>query len=424
MRWEGCKDGCFWTTVSPGTCAKAVCSHLSQHQHGVGCHGKPCGCDALHNCGKSYSQIFKLLKPLKISRMFIYQAIKHYKELWRVEDRAWSGCLKTVRAEAAIKTVQERIRWNLLWKQKIMSQKLNISTHSSCASSGMICTWERTSTQRDTYLILLWRRSDGQEENVSSSGTPRTGTKTSSSWTRKFSPSRSSIITRTRRFMLKRPLRCILRVQGGHHASDVMVWWEVSHQGVTHLHFCKKGVKLVSENIKRTCYKELWNILTWPSSVARNGSSSRTQFLPKRPRQLMSGCGETFWPSSAPENWLSGSADLKTLGNKLWAVLEDMVCRKHHNSLDSLRRSLVKTAAEIPWRRIVRWQQSGQSISGLSSRHRAAILSDIIINENLKLLQINYLAQKVDVLFNFPSRAHCTWNRTYGKTMYIITFYA
>jgi len=53
------------------------------------------------------------------------------------------------------------------------------------------------------------------------------------------------------------------------------------------------------------------------------------------------------------------------------------------------------------------------------SRHRASILSDIIINENLKLLQINYLAQKVDVLFNFPSRSHCTCNRTYGKIMYM-----
>jgi hypothetical protein len=49
----------------------------------------------------------------------------------------------------------------------------------------------------------------------------------------------------------------VLKVQGGHHLSYVMVWWEVSHQGVTHLHFCKKGVKLASECIKRTCYKEL-----------------------------------------------------------------------------------------------------------------------------------------------------------------------
>jgi hypothetical protein len=98
--------------------------------------------------------------------------------------------------------------------------------------------------------------------------------KTSSSRMRNFSPARSSITTRTTRFRLKRPLRCILRVQGCYH---IVVWWEVSHQGVTHLHFRKKGVKLVSECIKRTCYDSL----TWPSSVVRNGSSSRTQFLTK-----------------------------------------------------------------------------------------------------------------------------------------------
>jgi len=48
------------------------------------------------------------------------------------------------------------------------------------------------------------------------------------------------------------------------------------------------------------------------------------------------------------ENWLSGSADLKTLVNKLWAVLEDTGCQKLHNILESLRRSLVKAAAEMP----------------------------------------------------------------------------
>jgi len=48
------------------------------------------------------------------------------------------------------------------------------------------------------------------------------------------------------------------------------------------------------------------------------------------------------------ENWLLGSADLKPPDNKLWALLEDMVCRNCHNSLESLRRSLLKAAAEIP----------------------------------------------------------------------------
>jgi len=35
--------------------------------------------------------------------------MKRYKELWGVEDRARSGRLKSVRAEAAIKTLRERI---------------------------------------------------------------------------------------------------------------------------------------------------------------------------------------------------------------------------------------------------------------------------------------------------------------------------
>jgi Ni,Fe-hydrogenase I cytochrome b subunit len=54
--------------------------------------------------------------------MFVCLAIRHYKELCRVEDRARSGHLKSVRAEAAINAVWEQIRQNLLWKQ-IMSQK-------------------------------------------------------------------------------------------------------------------------------------------------------------------------------------------------------------------------------------------------------------------------------------------------------------
>jgi len=60
--------------------------------------------------------------------MYIYWAVKHYEELWRIEDRAHSGHLKNLRAEAAIKTVWEQIHQNLLWKQKIMSRELNIST--------------------------------------------------------------------------------------------------------------------------------------------------------------------------------------------------------------------------------------------------------------------------------------------------------
>ena len=71
---------------------------------------------ALHKCGKLDSQIFELLKPLKISRNFIYRAIKRCKELWVAEDSARSGRPRCVRTKAAIKTVRERIRRNPLRK--------------------------------------------------------------------------------------------------------------------------------------------------------------------------------------------------------------------------------------------------------------------------------------------------------------------
>jgi len=37
----------------------------------------------------------------------------------------------------------------------------------------------------------------------------------------------------------------------------------------------------------------------------------------------------------------------------------------------------------------------------IASRHRAVILSDFVVNENLQLLEINYLALKVEVMLSF-----------------------
>ena len=285
------------------------------------------------------------------------------------------------------------------------------------ASSGMINTWERIATQRDISLLLLWRRSDGQS-------------RASPPLARRERTWKHSLRGRENlhhRGAVQPPEQQNLwsnvswgkgkRFEGAGRPSPsyVMVWWELSHQGVTHLHLCKKGVKLLSGCIKRTCYKKLWNFLTRPSSVVRNGSSSRTQFMPKRSRQLRTGCGGTFWPSSAPRIGFRG---MQT--SNPWTINCGLFWRTWHSeSITTAWRVwdlLWNQRHRSPWRRSVRREQSGRSISRLASRQRAAVLSDIIINKNRKLLQINYLARKVDVLFNFPSTSHCTCNRTYGKT--------
>jgi len=81
--------------------------------------------------------------------------------------------------------------------------------------------------------------------------------------------------------------------------------------------------------------------------VVRNGSSSRTQFCPKA-KTINEWLRKNFPAFNSAEDWPSGSPDLKTRDYELWAILEDMACQKRHNKLDSLKRSLVKSAAEIP----------------------------------------------------------------------------
>jgi len=111
---------------------------------------------ALHICGKSDSQIFKPLKPLKIYQNFVNRSIKCYKELCSVEDRARSGRLKSVRVEAAIKIVRgadtpksvletgshvpraehiNPIKSCLIGDHPHMTEHLRISTQSTRASS-------------------------------------------------------------------------------------------------------------------------------------------------------------------------------------------------------------------------------------------------------------------------------------------------
>jgi hypothetical protein len=114
MRQKGSKVGHFLTIDPSGTLPRQL-AHVSRSVNMEwGFKENHVAVTALHKYRKSDSQIFKLLKPLKISRDFIYQAIKRYKEFWGVEDRARSGRLKSVRTEAAIKTVQEWICRNLL----------------------------------------------------------------------------------------------------------------------------------------------------------------------------------------------------------------------------------------------------------------------------------------------------------------------
>ena len=183
--------------------------------------------------------------------------------------------------------------------------------------------------------------------------------------------------------MLKHLVRCILTVQGCHHPSYVMVCWQVSHQGVTHLHLCKKGVKLVSKCIKKTCYlvARLLDTLVKQLNMTLFSGQDWVFQQDSAPAQkhgrLRSGCRGMFQPllattighqgvqTSTPgtincglfwRTWLAQSV------TTTWTVWRDPSWKQQQRS---------------PWRRRVLRQQSGQRVSRFVSRQRAAILSGI-----------------------------------------------
>jgi len=100
--------------------------------------------------------------------------------------------------------------------------------------------------------------------------------------------------------MLKRLLRCVLRVQGGYHPSYVMVWWEVSHQGGDTSSFLQeKGetvVRVYQGDVLQGDVKQLNMTFFSGQEWVFQQDSVPVQ----KPGRVRSGGGGTFRPLSAP----------------------------------------------------------------------------------------------------------------------------
>jgi hypothetical protein len=268
--------------------------------------------------------------------MLIYRAIKYYKELWRVENRARSGCLKSVRAEAAIKTVRERINRNPFWKQNSCTERWTYGPNQVVPYQGR-STHESAPPLKRTHLYsccegnptdkskasLQWQAENGHENTLFTDEKIFTIEEQYNNQYNKIYP-QTSITLPTSLFGERRP-----------------IWrWRL-------FIFARKEWKLVPGCIQRMCYKEMWNLLTRLSSMVISGPSSRNQLCPQDQDDSGAAAGNVPAFISA-EDWPSGSPDLSPLDYKLWAALEVMACRKQHNNLDSLKRSLAQAAAQIP----------------------------------------------------------------------------
>jgi hypothetical protein len=135
-----------------------------------------------------------------------------------------------VRAEATSKTVQEQIRQNPLWKQKITSQKLNISfffndaatteiyTTAHLHSNGHLLTPALKEIRRTrANRLLQWHAENGHGNILFTD--------------EKIFTIKEQYNNQYNKIYAQTSLEVRSEGAGGHHPSYIMAWWGVSHRG-------------------------------------------------------------------------------------------------------------------------------------------------------------------------------------------------
>lgn len=295
--------------------------------------------------------IFRTLRPLGVTRNFVYRTVKLFEDTGGIIDRPKSGRPREVRTPQAIKAVKMRINRKPLRKQKILSREMGISV---CSISRII---------KHDLGLQAYKRHTGhlltvalkEQRKRKSKALRRQHAKNAH---RRILFTDEKIFTveesfnkqndRVYALSSRHASELVPKVQRGHHPASVMVWWGVAYDGVTKLHFCEKGVKTsakvyqtdVLEKVVKPLNTTLFANKPWifqQDSAPAHKAKTTQEWLKNNVPEFIS-----------VEQWPSGSPDLNPLDYKLWSVLEAMACSTRHPNIESLKRALIRAVDNFP----------------------------------------------------------------------------
>lgn len=283
--------------------------------------------------------------------MFVYRAIKLFDDTGDVKDRQRTGRARTVRTAEAIKAVKARIRRNPVRKQKILSREMGISQISMSRIIKQdlgLGAYKRHTGHLLTHALMEKRKEKSKRLLADYAGAEyrRILFTDEKNFTveEKFNKQNDRVYARSS----KEAAELVPRVQKGHHPASVMVWWGVSYEGVTEVHFCEKGVKTsarvyqesVLERVVKPLNQSLFQNKPWTfqqdSAPAHKAKTTQAWLTENVPRFI----SVDHWPSASP--------DLNPLDYKLWSILEEMVCTKRHPNMESLKINLKRAVDSFP----------------------------------------------------------------------------
>lgn len=301
----------------------------------------------LHKCNMEKGEIFRILRPLGITRNFVYRTVKLFEDTGGVRDRQRSGRPRTVRTPSAIKAVQSRIRRKPLRKQKILSREMKISQKSMSRiikedlalgaykrHTGHLLTValkQKSKALRSRYAKNAHRRILFTDEKIFTVE-------------ESFNKQNDRVYARSSR----EASELIPRVERGHHPASVMVWWGVSYDGVTDLHFCEKGVKTSAKVYQTTVLEDVVKPLNQTMFANKPWTFQQDSAPAHKAKTTQQWLKNNVPDFISPDDWPAGSPDLNPLDYKLWSVLEGMACSTRHRNIESLKRALVRAVDNFP----------------------------------------------------------------------------
>ncbi len=149
-------------------------------------------------------------------------------------------CLHFVWLPSLILAVDERVRWNPLCKQKLMTVEISASARSMCHSLHNYLKLGGYRRCVTTHWLLDLKRFIRLAVPLFCNDLRARNIETSSSQIRFFLSRKNWIVRITKcmhRAATKPWVICI------HHPPFVMIWWGMSYHSTIQIHFCEQGVK-------------------------------------------------------------------------------------------------------------------------------------------------------------------------------------
>ena len=297
----------------------------------------------LHLQGKRPSQIVSLLNE---ARTTVYRTIKRYKQTGSIKDHLRSGRPRTARTATNRQAVRSRLKRNNKWSTRKLARAIQIS---------------RTSVQRILKQDLGMKAYKMKKVQLLTVKAKDIRLKRSRVLQKKIAAGRHRRILfsdenifctemsynqQNDRLWATEPPAQNGVVERSQKPKSLMVWAGITANGKTPLIFLDCGTKINKEVYQTSILQAL---LPWTQQHFKGCHWTFQQdSAPSHTAQTTQHWIKTNFPDFiTPFQWPPYSPDLNPLDYSIWSILEQKACRQQHNSIQSLKRALVRAWDEI-----------------------------------------------------------------------------